>query len=561
MAPERERLDVDILFVGAGIACLCSAYKLARSVNKHNAEAHANGKPLIKQPSIIIIEKARAIGNHSLSGAIVDPIAFKELFPEIPETELPFISKVNREHVTMLTPKHGIGVPRIAIPKAMQNEGLYIASLGEIVRWLAKKCEEQGIEIYTEFAVTGFIKDGERITGAIIADKKTDALGNPFPGYTPGMDVYAKVTVLGEGSRGYLAQQLIEERGLDKDANPQVWGLGLKELIDVPEGRIGEGTVYHSLGYPLAANMYGGSFLYPMSPTRIALGIVVGLDYRDPMFSSHETLLRFKAHPMIAKLIEGGKVAEYGAKTMTEGGYFSIPKLSVDGAVLVGECAGFIDTLRLKGIHLAAKSGILAAERILSALSINDFSARFLDYRVEFDESWAGRELYKSRNYRQGFHAGLLPGMFLTGVSKFTLGLLPAGRMRLAPDSDSLAELPRGKRRNKKKKQPTDKDLNVDIETDLFLSGTVHDEHQKSHCHILRNEDCVLCREKYFMPCTRFCPAKVYEEELNADGTFKCIHVSFSNCVHCKTCEIKDPFYNIEWVPPQGGDGPRYKGM
>ncbi len=558
---ERERLDVDVLFIGAGVANLCAAYRLAQGVRKYNAEALAHGRQEMKIPSILVIEKGKQVGNHSLSGAIVDPIAFKELFPETPESELPFVSRIKREHVSMLSGRHKAGLPGIAIPKAMRNRGMYVASICDIVKWLAKKCEEIGVEIYTEFAVNDLIRDGNRIVGARVADKKTDREGNPLPGYTPGMDIGAKVTVIGEGSRGYIAGKLIREYGLDADANPQVWGLGIKEIIDIPEGRVEEGTVYHSLGYPLDAMTYGGSFLYPLGPTKVALGLVFGLDYPDPMLSSHDAFVRFKAHPFVAKLIEGGKVAAYGAKTMTEGGWFSIPRLSVDGAVLVGECAGFVNTLRLKGIHLAAKSGALAADKILGALVINDTSARFLDYRVEFDESWAGKELLKSKNYRQGFGLGLLPGMFLTGVSKFSFGILPPGRWRMHPDFTSLRKISGVRKQKKKDEMPADKDIYPDIETDLFLSGTVHDENQSPHCHILRNEDCKRCRKEYFMPCTRFCPAKVYEEELDENGVFKRIHVSFSNCVHCKTCEIKDPFENIEWVPPQGGDGPRYRNM
>jgi electron-transferring-flavoprotein dehydrogenase len=278
------------------------------------------------------------------------------------------------------------------------------------------------------------------------------------------------------------------------------------------------------------------------------------------MLSTHEMFLRLKAHPEIAKLIEGGKVVEYGAKTLPEGGWHALPKFSVDGAVMLGDSAGLLNCMRLKGIHLAMKSGMLAGDRLSHALAKDDFSATALDYRADLNASWAGRELRRSRNFRQWFHGGMLPGIFATGLRMFTGGALPWGRKTMPPDYASLEKLDK-KTAREAKPVKTDTDLYLDIETDVFKSGTVHREEQAPHCRILDPEACARCKEEYDAPCTRFCPAKVYEEQLDAEGNFEGIHVSFSNCVHCKTCEIKDPLRNLKWHPPEGGDGPKYKAM
>ncbi|NQU43814.1 4Fe-4S dicluster domain-containing protein, partial [bacterium] len=285
---------------------------------------------------------------------------------------------------------------------------------------------------------------------------------------------------------------------------------------------------------------------------------VFGLDYKNPLLNSHDMFLKLKKHPHIASIIEGGKVVEYGAKTLPEGGWYSIPKLAVDGAVIVGDSAGLLNCMRLKGIHLAMKSGALAAGRICKALESDDFSAAALDYRPEFDASWAGAELRRARNFRQGFHGGMIFGMINTGFIMFTGGKIPSGRKTMPKDHEGLKPASQGKEISK---TPTDDTLYLDILTDIYKSGAIHNEHQPSHCKILREEDCVKCYEKYAAPCTRFCPAKVYEAELDADGKFDHIQVNFSNCVHCKTCEIKDPFENIKWTPPEGGDGPKYQRM
>jgi electron-transferring-flavoprotein dehydrogenase len=566
---ERETMELDAVFVGAGLANLAAAYSLMKGIEKHNEEAKRNGLPThVEPPTVLVIDKANAVGNHSLSGAVVDPSSLRELFPELKDEEFPFISPVKRDTVCYLTPGGQFPIPAQLLPAAMHNHGNFIVSVAEMTRWMAAKCEEVGVEVYTEFAATELLREGDKITGVRIGDKGLEKDGHPGPTFSPGMDLLAKVTVLGEGTRGYLAQQLIKDFELDRDANPQIWGLGIKELIEIPAGRIEKGSVIHTLGFPFDLSTYGGTFTYALEDTLVAVGLVFGLDYPNPLMESHGLFLRFKKHPTIAKIIEGGKVVEYGAKTLPEGGFWALPRLAVDGAVMVGDSAGFLNCMRLKGIHLAIKSGMLAGQKVARSLIEGNTSAAALDYRLEFDASPAGQEMKKVRNFRQWFHhgavagidaiPGFLSGMGATGLEIVTGGALPSGRKTTPRDHEGLRPASAGM---PTPKTPTDEALYLDLLTDVYKSGSLHREEQPCHCKILDTEACKRCNREYASPCTKFCPAKVYEEELDADGRFQSIRVNFSNCVHCKTCEIKDPLENIRWTPPEGGDGPKYRRM
>ncbi len=555
---ERESMELDVLYIGAGIANLSSAYALMKGIREHNAAAEANGRKPIEEPVVLVVDKGQKVGSHVLSGAVVDPVAFKELFPELKEEDLPFFTPVGKDDIYYLTASGKLPVPPPLRPREMRNAGCHLASLAEVTRWMAGKCQAMGIEVYTEFAATELIMDGDTVKGARIADKGLEKNGEPGASFAPGMDIEARVTVIGEGTRGYLAQQLIGTLGLAAEANPQVWALGIKELIRIPKGRVQKGSVTHAFGYPLDLATYGGAFVYAFDEDLVGVGLVMALDYPNPLMDVHDQFLLLKRHPLVAGIIEGGEVLEYGAKTLPEGGYFALPKLSVNGAVLVGDSAGMLNAMRLKGIHLAMKSGMLAAERIVAALESGDTSAAALDYRAAFDASWAGRELHRTRNYRQGFHHGLLPGMMLAGMHMFTGGALPAGRMKLPPDYTATRKASRGKPTPKTK---TDQTLYLDILTDVFKSGSVHREDQPCHCRILDPALLKRDNEEFASPSTRFCPAEVYELVTDDNGQFADIRINFSNCVHCKTCEIKDPLQNIRWTPPEGGDGPRYKQM
>ncbi|MCX7046553.1 MAG: electron-transfer flavoprotein:ubiquinone oxidoreductase [Candidatus Sumerlaeota bacterium] len=561
MTQERETMELDVLFIGAGVANLCAALQLKKAVDAWNEKAKAQSQKPLDDPMILVIDKGKKVGNHTLSGAVVDPVAFKEMFPELGEKDFPFVTPVAEEGTYQFTKTGAWKFPPFLVPKEMQHHGCHIASICEITRWLAKKCEEAGIEIYTEFAADALIKDGDKVIGARIADKGLDHEGKPGENFTPGMDLLAKVTVIGEGTRGFLATQLIKDHKLDAGRDPQIWSVGVKELIDVPAGQVKKGSVLHGTGYPVPGDVYGGFFAYALSDTQVAVGLAFALDYEDPYLNTHELFLRLKSHPMIAKLIAGGEVKEYGAKTLPEAGWYAIPKLSVDGAVLVGDSAGLLNCMRLKGIHLAMKSGLLAGERVCQALVTGDTSAARLDYRGDFDASWAGKELQSVRNFRANFHGGWIGmqvGKVFTGLHGFTGGAITGFRKTLPPDFKSLKPKSGFKPMDKSK---TDGKLNLYLETDVFKSGAIHREEQPAHCKIVSNEACLKCMNEFAAPCTRFCPAKVYEEQKDAAGVFTGIHVSFSNCVHCKTCEIKDPLENIKWTPPEGGDGPKYNRM
>ena len=558
---KREIMELDVLFIGAGVANLSAAYRLKTNIDAYNQRVKkTGGKQLIDDPTILVIDKGAEVGNHTLSGAAVDPIAFSELFPDLKVEDFPLVTPVSSDSTYFLLPNSRIALPGFLVPSEMRGKGDFLGSVAEMSRWLAQKCEKAGIEIYTGFAAVELIRDGQKIIGARIGDKGLDKEGSPTEAFAAGMDLLAKVTVIGEGTRGFLAQRLITDFRLDAGANPQVWGLGIKENIEIPPGRIAKGRVIHNFGYPLDMKTYGGSFIYAFSDTLISLGLVFGLDYRDPLLDSHEMFLRLKSHPMVANLISGGRVLEYGAKSLPEGGYFALPKLAVDGAVLVGDSAGFLNTTRLKGIHLAMKSGILAADRISSALASGDFSSASLDYRPDFESSWAGKEMRRARNFRQGFRHGLLAGMASIGLQVIAAGALPARRTTMPPDHHGLMTVA-GDEKKPQRKTRTDDKLYLDILGDVYKSGTIHRESQAPHCKILDPQTCLRCNRQYAAPCTRFCPAKVYEEILVGDGNFGGIQVNFSNCVHCKTCEIKDPLRNLEWTPPEGGSGPKYQRM
>lgn len=556
---EREEMEVDVLFIGAGIANLSAAYKIMQEVELHNKEAKNTDKPPLEDPVVLVIDKGAKPGSHILSGAVIDPKAFTELFPELDAKDYPFSTEVKNDQVHFLTKSKSISIPHSLLPEEMRsNDGYFLGSLSEMTAWMAQKCEDIGVEVYADFPAAELLYDEDKVIGARLADTGRTHDGEPGPAFTPGMDVFAKVTVLGEGSCGFLSQQLIKKHQLDKEANEQVWAVGIKELIKIPEGRVTKGEILHTFGYPLQSDNYGGSFVYAYEENLIGVGLVIGLDFTDPFLNVHNAFLQFKSHPIIAEIIKDGEVVEYGAKTLPEGGFFSIPKLSVDGALLVGDSAGMLNAMRLKGIHLAMKSGMLAANKICKCLQADSFTALELDYRQEFDKSWAGQEMFGSKNFRQGFHKGLLAGMFNTGLHLLSKGKVPAGRKTLPADFTRMKEADSPKEQVQIR---TDQKLYLDIMGDIYLSGTMHREDEPSH---LSFKDPALLAEDnrlYDSPVTRFCPAEVYEKKEDEQGRFTGIQLNFSNCLHCKTCVIKDPMQNIIWAPPEGGEGPKYKRM
>jgi len=539
---EREVLDLDVLFVGAGPASLAGAIHLKRLLSKSGTEA-----------SVAVLEKASEIGAHSLSGAIVDPRALRELFPDFPDTDLPFEAEVSEEHLYYLTENKKIPFP--FVPPSMSHHHCFVTSLGKLTRWLGNKCENEGVDIFCGFAGTKLLYEGEQVVGVRTGDRGIDKNGEKKPQFEPGADIRAKVVILGEGTRGSLTQNLIDRHELMQGCNPQVWAVGVKELWQMPSGTVPPGYVAHTMGFPLGQAIFGGAFLYGMQNDIWDLGLVVGLDYQNPGVDSHHELQRLKNHPWIRSLLSAGKMIAYGAKSLPEGGWYSIPKLSVGGAMLIGDSAGFLNGQRLKGIHLAMKSGMLAAETTAEALATGKFSESDLaDYDSRIASSWIRDELWKVRNFHQGFDRGLFGGLANAGIGLFTGGRGWGIKNRLSSEAGHK-KMQKGVKKNRYQDLQFDGTYLFDKVTDVYYSATAHEEDQVPHLKIRDQDVCVSkCTEEYGNPCEKFCPANVYE--MLPDGDGQRLQINFSNCVHCKTCDIMDPYQIIDWVPPEGGDGP-----
>ena len=539
---EREVLDLDVLFVGAGPASLAGAIHLKRLLSKSGTEA-----------SVAVLEKASEIGAHSLSGAIVDPRALRELFPDFPDTDLPFEAEVSEEHLYYLTENKKIPFP--FVPPSMSHHHCFVTSLGKLTRWLGNKCENEGVDIFCGFAGTKLLYEGEQVVGVRTGDRGIDKNGEKKPQFEPGADIRAKVVILGEGTRGSLTKNLIDRHELMQGRNPQVWAVGVKELWQMPSGTVPPGYVAHTMGFPLGQAIFGGAFLYGMQNDIWDLGLVVGLDYQNPGVDSHHELQRLKNHPWIRSLLSTGKMIAYGAKSLPEGGWYSIPKLSVGGAMLIGDSAGFMNGQRLKGIHLAMKSGMLAAETTAEALATGKFSESDLaDYDSRIASSWIRDELWKVRNFHQGFDRGLFGGLANAGIGLFTGGRGWGIKNRLSSEAGHK-KMQKGVKKNRYQDLQFDGTYLFDKVTDVYYSATAHEEDQVPHLKIRDQDVCVSkCTEEYGNPCEKFCPANVYE--MLPDGDGQRLQINFSNCVHCKTCDIMDPYQIIDWVPPEGGDGP-----
>jgi len=558
----RETLDIDVLFVGAGPASLAGAYHLARLLREHNSGASSK-----LEVSIAVLEKGKDIASHALSGAVVDPRAFQELFPD-DWRQAPFEGKVEDEELLFLTARRSLSLP---IPPPLENEGNYVASLGKLLRWMLPKLEAEGVDVFFEFPAAEALVEGERVVGVRTADRGVGRDGKRKANYEPGVDVRSQVVVLGEGPRGTITKQLSARFDLEAGKNPQVYSIGIKEIWDLPPGRVEPGAVTHTLGWPLGLDNFGGGFLYGMGGDQLIVGLVAGLDYRNPLFDPHLEFQRLKTHPAIASRLEGGKMAFYGAKAIPEGGWWSMPRLHGDGFLLIGDSAGMLNSQRLKGIHLAVKSGMLAAETIFEALVAAGAGGitreRLARYAEKVEGSWIREELWGVRNFHQAFDHGLVAGMLQAG-----LGLVSGGRGwgifdRLATTPGHQRMIPLTSDRGRKLQPPEpiayDHRLTFDRLADVYNSGTAHEEDQPVHLHVADTDICIYqCAVEYKNPCQRFCPAAVYEMVADAASpTGERLQINASNCVHCKTCDIMDPYAIITWVPPEGGGGPSYSKM
>lgn len=544
---QRDILEADVVCVGAGLATLSTVLQFLKK------QAEQPGNPA---PSVLIFEKGLYPGAHVLSGAVIDPAPLQRLLSPEEYASLPVYGRVTSEKFSYLTAHHAFDLP--LTPPPMKALGCPIISLSEITRRLAELCEAAGAEIYSEMPVASLLEENGQIIGVRLGDKGVDKQGTPKSNFEPGADVHAKMVILGEGAFGVATRQLIEKAGLDHGANEQAYALGIKEVFEVPSAPERTGHILHSFGYPLPYEMYGGGFVYCLDATHVAVGFVTALDYRRPEINPHELFRAYKAHPRINAFLTAGKPIAYGAKILPEGGLFAVPRLIAPGAMIVGDAGGLLDAVRLKGAHLAVESGMAAGNVLSNGWKTGDWTIQSLEkYPAELMASDGWKKISQYRNARQWFDYGLLPGMAAIGAGFVTRGLLPPGRKSKAVDHSVRCVGERKPVSLPTLERHIEKTHRLDLMSDLYLSGTEHDENQPCHLVINNPDRCKECIQLYQAPCTRFCPAQVYELP---EGTDR-IAIQPSNCLHCKTCQIKCPLQNITWNLPEGGGGPRYKIM
>lgn len=550
---NAETVSTDVLIIGGGPSGLATSIHLADILKQRGLNRR-----------ILLIEKGNSIGSHILSGAVIKTDVFKNLLPDVDFNEIPFNAKVETDATVLLSANGAFKLP-VHVPY-MSNKGNYTASLGQVCRYLAKKAEEKGVEIYPGFAVDEILYADGKVIGAKTIDTGVDHHGNQLENFQPGTRIEAKLTIFAEGTRGSLAKKLIQKYDLEKDKNCQIYSLGVKELWSIPEGNIKPGEVYHTMGYPLNMKEFGGGFVYGLKDNKVAVGLVVGLEYEDPTFDVHDAFQAWKTNPFISKFLKGGKLVEYGAKTLPEGGWYSIPKLYTDNALIVGDSAGLVAMPALKGVHLAVTSGMLAAKAAAEALSKNDFSEKTLStYETSIQDSLIYKDLYPVRNFRQGFSKGLIIGSLHFGSQLITCGAGFFGKLKTHPDKDAtktLAEF-KGKpfKERFKGKLEFDKVLTFDKATDVYHSGVAHDEQQVPHVTVNNPESFIAINIKqYGAPCQFFCSSEVYELHTDKNGHQE-LRIHAENCMHCKTCDIKTPGDGITWNVPNGGNGPDFQNM
>jgi electron-transferring-flavoprotein dehydrogenase len=540
---SRESISFDVLIIGAGPAGLSAAIRLSQlSESQH------------RTLSICVLEKAAQVGEHSLSGAVLDPKALNELLPDWKSLGAPLNTPVTHDEFSLLTPQKKWRLP---VSTAMQNAGNYIIRLSHFCRWLSGQAEAHGVSIFSGFAAVALLYDASgRVCGVTTGDKGLDKNGQPTARYQPGIDITAKQTLLAEGCRGSLTKTAIQRFGLYKTHQHQTYAIGVKELWEIPAAQHTPGAVMHSVGWPLDSRTYGGSFLYHLEKQQVAVGLIIGLDYKNPYLDPYEELQRFKTHPAIRPIFANGKCVAYGAKALNEGGFQSIPTLHFPGGLLIGDAGGFVNALRIKGIHTSMKSGMLAAEVLMSA---DDLAAEPAHFNQVILQSWVGEELSLARNIRPAFHRwGLWGGLGYSAMDHYLFkGKAPWTLQHQKPDYACLKEA------NKTTPiiyPPHDHVLTFDKSSAVYLSNTHHEENQPCHL-VLKNPALAIdINDKlYDSPEIRYCPAGVYD--IVDKDTKPRLQINATNCIHCKTCDIKDPTQNINWQPPEGGDGPNYSEM
>lgn len=553
---EREILETDILIVGAGPAGLATAYHLAQLVAADDS---------VDMPETIVMEKGSYVGAHSLSGAVMDPRGLAELIPDYKDKGAPLEAEVTGDSFHLLK-ENGGSLKAPFMPPSLNNHGNYVVSLNKLSGWLAEQVEAAGVDIYAGLAGYDLLIEDGKVTGVQTVDMGVDKDGSQKPNFEPGSLIKAKVTILCEGVHGSLTRHAFEKiPALLENAVPQAYLTGVKEVWEVPEGRIKKGQVIHTVGFPNPSHEYGGGWIYGMSDTMVSVGYAVGLNSPNPTNDPHMKFQRYKTHPVVKQILEGGSMLHYGAKAIPDNGYYSVPKLYHDGLMLCGDSASFLNPARLKGIHLAIKGGMMVAETLVDCIKAGDFSAAQLQgYQARYDKSWVKDELYGARNFHAGFDGGLYAGMFHGMVQMLTGGRGLFDRRKHERDHTYMLKKADYKAKfgqePEKKTVRFDGKLTYDKVTDVYKSGTMHEEHQPSHLVIADYDICnTQCTEEYGNPCQHFCPASVYNmvDDNDRPGKQK-LELTPSNCVHCKTCDIADPYQVIRWVTPQGGEGPNY---
>ena len=546
---QRESMEFDVLIVGGGPAGLAAAIRLKQLAVAKSLDL-----------SVCLIEKAAEIGAHTLSGAVMDTRALTELIPDWKEQGAPLKTEVTEDRVLFLSESGARAMPNALLPDCFVNHGSYIVRLGNVVKWLGEQAEALGVEVYPGFAGAELLFDEQgRVKGVVTGDMGLTREGEQGPNYQPGMELHARYTLFAEGCRGHLGKQLEAHFDLRREADPQTYGIGIKELWEVPAGQHQPGLVVHTAGWPMDNATYGGGFVYHLEDNLVAVGYVVGLGYTNPYLAPFEEFQRYKTHPEIRRFLEGGKRLSYGARAIAAGGLQSLPKLTFAGGALIGDDAGFLNAARIKGSHAAIKSGMLAADAAFEALADERADADLAAYPQAFRQSWLHEELHKTRNFKPYMKKGLYLGSLLFGAEQMLFkGKVP---WTLRNSADHTALRPAAECRPIDYPKPDGK-LSFDRLSSVFLSNTNHEESQP--CHLQLKDGTVpiaINLATYDAPEQRYCPAGVYEIVREAEGSSPRLQINAQNCVHCKTCDIKDPTQNINWVVPQGGEGPIYQGM